>query len=229
VHFDLDPIRTEDLTTAWSRLGLSRLALEVHELPDRRLTRAATELVAAELADGDTEVTVLLPRIRRSRVWHRMLHDRTADSLVGALGALPHCNVTIVPYAMHAGGRDHFAIAPATPTANGHRSASPTPAGIPHIAGSALSPRCRPGVGPSSSAPSSPCACSRGPAPTRWKRRCATTAARSRSRSSVGAPSPASQSARSCGRRRPRPPPESQRVLNPSFTLISVPEHEAHH
>jgi amino acid transporter len=133
VHFDLDPIRTEDLTAAWTRLGLSRLTLEVHELPDRRLTRAATELAAAELADGDTEVTVLLPRIRRPRLWHRLLHDRTADSLASALSALPHCNVTIVPYVMHAGVRDRPDAAPlssrgdrpestATAAHDGHRA-----------------------------------------------------------------------------------------------------------
>ena len=37
VHFDLDPVRTEDLTAAWTRLGLARVSLEILELPDRRL------------------------------------------------------------------------------------------------------------------------------------------------------------------------------------------------
>jgi len=32
--------------------------------PDRRLTRTVTEVVAEELADGQTEVTVLVPRTR---------------------------------------------------------------------------------------------------------------------------------------------------------------------
>ncbi|HTN78228.1 MAG TPA: amino acid permease [Acidimicrobiales bacterium] len=103
VHFDLDPIRTEDLASAWSRLGLAHVALEIHELPDRRLNRAALELVAAELVDGDTEVTVLIPRIQHTRVWHRLLHDRTAGTIAEALAPLPHCNVTIVPYHLHSG------------------------------------------------------------------------------------------------------------------------------
>jgi amino acid transporter len=98
VHFDLDPVRTEDLAAAWRRLGLSRLSLEIVELPDRRLNRAALQLVAEELSDGATEVSVLLPRIQRSKIWHRLLHDRTADSIAQALADLPHCNVTIVPY-----------------------------------------------------------------------------------------------------------------------------------
>jgi amino acid transporter len=103
VHFDLDPIRTEDLAAAWRRLGLSRLSLEIIELPDRRLNRAALQLAAEELADGGTEVSVLLPRLYYSRVWHRMLHDRTADSIAQVLADLPHCNVTIVPYHLRAG------------------------------------------------------------------------------------------------------------------------------
>jgi hypothetical protein len=104
IHFDLDPIRTEDLATAWGRLGLSRLSLEIIELPDRRLNRAAAQVVAEELADGDTEVSVLVPRIHHSRLWHRLLHDRTADSIAQAMADLPHCNVTIVPYHLRAGG-----------------------------------------------------------------------------------------------------------------------------
>jgi amino acid transporter len=107
VHFDLDPIRTEDLASAWTRLGLAHVALEIHELPDRRLNRAALELVASEVVDGDTEVTVLIPRIQHTRVWHRLLHDRTAGSIAEALAPLPHCNVTIVPYHLHSGAPKH--------------------------------------------------------------------------------------------------------------------------
>jgi amino acid transporter len=127
VHFDLDPIRTEDLAAAWRRLGLSRLSLEIIELPDRRLNRAALEIAAEELADGDTEVSVLIPRIQHSRVWHRLLHDRTADSIAQAMADLPHCNVTVVPYHLRAGAskRKVTAVA-ATPSAtidgNGERT-----------------------------------------------------------------------------------------------------------
>ena len=56
------------------------------------------ELVATEIADGDTEVSILVPRRQYTHVWHRLLHDRTADAIAQALSFLPHSNVTIVPY-----------------------------------------------------------------------------------------------------------------------------------
>jgi amino acid transporter len=89
VHFDLDPVATEDLTAAWSRLGFSRLSLEIVDCPDRRVERAAAEIVARQLLDHQTEVSVLLPRL---------VHDRTADAMARTLAGLPHCNVTIVPF-----------------------------------------------------------------------------------------------------------------------------------
>ena len=118
VHFDLDPIRTEDLAAAWGRLGLSRVTLEIRELPDRRLNRAVLQLVAGELLQGDTEVSVLVPRIQHTRAWHRILHDRTADSIAETLTDLPHCNVTIVPYHLRAGAsRRHLELLPPAPRA----------------------------------------------------------------------------------------------------------------
>jgi hypothetical protein len=229
VHFDLDPIRTEDLTAAWSRLGLSRLALEVHELPDRRLTRAAVELVAAELAGGDTEVTVLLPRIRRSRIWHRLLHDRTADSLVSALSALAYCNVTIVPYAMHAGGRDSIA-APATPNGNGHRPASPTLVGVPHIDGSTpiaeMPPRRRAVIiGRVVAVRVQPWAGAATLEATLRDDSGEITLAFLGRRAIAGIKVGTIMSVEGVlGSHHGR-----NAVLNPSFTLLSVPEHEAHH
>lgn len=98
VHFDLDPIRSEDLTEAWTRLGMDRLDLEVVDCADRRIERAAAEVVARRIADGRTAVSVLIPRREYDRVWHRMVHDRTADTLVKTLSGLPRCNVTIVPF-----------------------------------------------------------------------------------------------------------------------------------
>ena len=98
VHFDLDPVRTEDLAVAWRRLGLSRLPLDLLECPDRRLARSALDVVAEAVADGETEVTVLLPRRDYRRFWHRLLHDRTADTMAAVISDLPHANVTIVPF-----------------------------------------------------------------------------------------------------------------------------------
>jgi hypothetical protein len=79
-------------------MGFSRLSLDVVACSDRRIERAAAEVAARHLVGGDTEVSVLIPRLEYSKVWHRLVHDRTADKLVETLSELPHCNVTIVPY-----------------------------------------------------------------------------------------------------------------------------------
>ena len=62
VHFDIDTKAARELEAEWGRLGLARLPLDIIECPDRRLGRAAIELVADATLDGDTECTVLLPR-----------------------------------------------------------------------------------------------------------------------------------------------------------------------
>ena len=103
VHFDLDPIRTQDLTAAWGRLGFERFPLDIVECPDRRADRLAAEIVARELLDRETEVTVLLPRREYPRVWQRLFHDHTADAIAKPLSGLAHCNVTIVPYHIGSG------------------------------------------------------------------------------------------------------------------------------
>jgi amino acid transporter len=98
VHVAADPGRADHLGDDWRRLGLARLPLEIVDCPDRRISRAVLEVVAEEAADGDTEVTVLIPRLEHNRVWHRLLHDRTSDAIARALACVPHANVTFVPY-----------------------------------------------------------------------------------------------------------------------------------
>ena len=100
VHFDIDTKAARELEAEWSRLGLARLPLDIIECPDRRLGRAAIELVADATLDGDTECTVLLPRRSFARVWQRFLHDRTADKLAAVLAQVPHVSATIVPFAV---------------------------------------------------------------------------------------------------------------------------------
>jgi hypothetical protein len=103
VHFAVDMTRAKELRDQWLDLGFSRFTLEIVGCPDRRIQRAGVELVAEVLADGKTEVSVLLPRIHRERIWHKVLHDRTADALASQIADLPHANVTFVPY--HIGRR----------------------------------------------------------------------------------------------------------------------------
>src|SRR4029079_3899056 len=98
VHFDLDSWKTSRLVAGWTELGFSRFPLDIVECPDRRMPRAALELAADITADRDTELTILIPRREYTKVWHRLLHDRSSNAIVAALGDTPHCNVTIVPY-----------------------------------------------------------------------------------------------------------------------------------
>ena len=104
VHFAVDMTRAKALREQWLELGFSRITLEIVACPDRRIQRAGVEMVAEVLADGKTEVSVLLPRIQRQRIWHKLLHDRTADALAEEISDLEHANVTFVPYHL---GRRH--------------------------------------------------------------------------------------------------------------------------
>ena len=97
VHFNIDDSRAERLIERWQHVGLARLPLDVVDCPDRRLPRAALEL-ASDLADGQTEVSMLLPRRSYGRAWRRILHDQTADRIVDAVSQLSHVNATIVPF-----------------------------------------------------------------------------------------------------------------------------------
>ena len=129
VHFVLDPVRTEDLATAWGQLGLSRLPLDMTECPDRRIARAALEVVAEQLAAGDTEVTILIPRREYIRAWHRLLHDRTANQIAAALAELPHANVTFVPYQLGSSRRATVEVrAPRSPRSPMRRRPAKVPA-----------------------------------------------------------------------------------------------------
>jgi amino acid transporter len=121
VHFNIDESRSELLVSRWRQLGLSRLPLDVIECPDRRLGRAALEL-AAELADGETEVSMLLPRRAYRGTWGRLLHDHSADRIVETVSQLSHVNATIVPFNV-VGGLEldpERAIGAPSPEVRGH-------------------------------------------------------------------------------------------------------------
>lgn len=104
VHFRIDPRRARELEEAWGRVGLGGMPLELLDCPDRRLGRATLEVVAEELADRDTEVTVLLPRRDFAHFTSRILHDHTADRISLLVGQLPHANATIVPFQLTPAG-----------------------------------------------------------------------------------------------------------------------------
>ncbi len=103
VHFALDEVASRALEAEWSRLGLSQLPLDIEACEDRRLTRASLQLAAETVADGQTELTVLLPRRGFAAGWQRILHDATADRIASAVGELTHVNATVVPYQLSGG------------------------------------------------------------------------------------------------------------------------------
>ena len=152
VHFALDQQRANELAEAWTHHGMSRIALDLTDCPDRRLPRAAVELVARDLADGQTEVSVLLPDRKYSGFWHRILHDQTADAIERALSRLPHANVTTVPF--------HFTSRQAAKgTGQAVEPAAAAIAATPHPA----TPRAHPPPTDHRARPSSPTAPSRSP------------------------------------------------------------------
>jgi amino acid transporter len=106
VHFAIDNVRAQALEDRWVRLGMSRLPLEIVECPDRRLVRAALEMADEAAADGETEVTVLLPRRAYTYGWDRLLHNSEGERIAAAVSRIEHVNATIVPFDVEAELRD---------------------------------------------------------------------------------------------------------------------------
>jgi amino acid transporter len=133
VHFAIDSARASELRQQWTELGLARVPLDVVDCPDRRLARCAVELAAGLAAKGDTEVTVLVPRVEHTRSWHKLLHDRTSNAIARPLADVPHVNVTFVPYHLGAKGEPGAGARPPTATDRNrrrHPPASPLPAEV---------------------------------------------------------------------------------------------------
>jgi hypothetical protein len=100
VHFDIDPIVTKRLEGRWGapNTASAGISLEVVECEDRRLDRAALELVADVVRDPDVFCMVILPRKGFVSRLQRLLHDRTADAIAGAVMHVPRTAATIIPY-----------------------------------------------------------------------------------------------------------------------------------
>ncbi len=102
VHFDIDPMATRRLEAAWGAPNTTSagISLEVVDCEDRRVDRAALELVADVVRDPDVFCMVILPRRGFSSRLQRLLHDRTADLIAGAVMHVPRTAATIIPYRM---------------------------------------------------------------------------------------------------------------------------------
>ena len=100
VHFDIDPIVTKRLEESWGRsdTASASISLEIVECEDRRVDRAALELVADAVRDPDVFCMVILPRRGFVSRLQRLLHDRTADEMANAVMHVPRTAATIIPY-----------------------------------------------------------------------------------------------------------------------------------
>jgi amino acid permease-like protein len=103
VHFVVDHQRGDELAESWREHGLASIALELVDCPDRRLSRSAMTTVAHALADGQTEVCVVLPDRRYGGFWRRILHDQTAETLARDISRMQHVTVTTVPFQLGEG------------------------------------------------------------------------------------------------------------------------------
>ena len=97
VHFVIDNVRADKLRGKWTRADRG-VTLDFIDCSDRRLTRAAAELVEREASDPETHVTVVLPRRSYSALLGRLLHDRTADKIAAVVSRIPRSAATIIPY-----------------------------------------------------------------------------------------------------------------------------------
>jgi len=97
VHFVIDTEQADLLREEWMR-GDRGVVLDFIDCPDRRLTKAAAELVSRETAVPGTFVTAVLPRRSYSQLLGRLLHDRTADKIAGVVSQIPRATATIVPF-----------------------------------------------------------------------------------------------------------------------------------
>jgi amino acid transporter len=100
VHFDIDPVVTARLEEKWGASGTASagITLEIVECDDRRVDRAALELVADVVRDPEVFCMVILPRRGYVSRLQRFLHDRSADAIAGAIMHVPRTAATIVPY-----------------------------------------------------------------------------------------------------------------------------------
>jgi amino acid transporter len=98
VHFMVDADQAAQLQNRWDYYDID-IPLRVIDCPDRRLTRAARELVAtAHNEYPDTNVTVVLPRRTYPPLLGRLLHEQTADKIAKTISPIHDAAATIVPY-----------------------------------------------------------------------------------------------------------------------------------
>jgi amino acid transporter len=136
VHFVIDQEQADELREEWLRAERG-IALDLVDCPDRRVPRAAGELVAREAGQPGTQVTVVLPRRSYAPVIGRLLHDQTADKIARVVSRIPRSVATIIPFDEQARLEvlaDRQAIRQATaPVPNGNGRGPGQPAARPGV------------------------------------------------------------------------------------------------
>jgi len=97
VHFVIDNVQADKLRQDWMRANPG-IPLDFVDCPDRRLAKAAANLVSAEAVLPGVGVTAILPRRSYAPIVGRLLHDRTADKMAAVISRIPHAAATIVPF-----------------------------------------------------------------------------------------------------------------------------------
>jgi hypothetical protein len=108
VYFVVDSAQAARLKKRWEHFDID-IPLRMIDCPDRRVVRAAQELVDnARKQYRNSNVTVLLPRRSYAPVLGWLLHDRTADKIARAISRVPDAAATIVPYDVQSRIRQAF-------------------------------------------------------------------------------------------------------------------------
>lgn len=106
VHFAIDEAHARRLSALWGSTSATSVELELVACPDRRLRHAMRELALRTTQDGNTSLTVLVPRRLYANALGKLLHRGTGEKMSRTLEQLPHVAVTILPFnashAMHA-------------------------------------------------------------------------------------------------------------------------------
>ena len=97
MHFVIDSAQAARLRQDWVRANTG-VVLDLVDCPDRRLAKAAAEMVQAEAQLPGVGVTAVLPRRSYTPLLGRLLHDRTADRIASVVSQIPNAVATIVPF-----------------------------------------------------------------------------------------------------------------------------------
>src|ERR1022692_3465191 len=97
VHFVIDSAQAARLRQDWVCADTG-VVLDLVDCPDRRLAKAAAEMVQAEAHLPGIGVTAVMPRRSYAPLLGRLLHDRTADRMASLVSQIPNAAATIVPF-----------------------------------------------------------------------------------------------------------------------------------